>query len=344
MSSRWKVALGIAIAVLGFVALPSPSAAQSSEPFFNVFVEGTDPPKISKDLGSATAYFNITVRMSQPPNQLTEMFVHQITLTLTTVGPQDGWKVDPLTETSFSLATGKTKMVTVTSKVVLHNPPEDRIKLKLVAVNQPTFNGQQNPLTTALVAAMSQGDKEERIVTVSRELKGTEALVSFAKDNRWILFLGGGGLLVLAVLFTKRRKGGVTVSSQQPVLDVLPGRGASFPVLIANDSKRRQKLNLATSDVPPGWGAIVPVEHIELNGGESTTLWVTVKAPQTARQGESVKLNFIASGDDAAETAEQILEARVVEQYGAPASPEPPVDPEPMPVAAAPARRAPRRS
>lgn len=333
----------MAFVLLALAMGSAPVAAQSNEPIFRVKVTTTSPPKIATDLGSATAYFNVTIESSQPGNPLSDSFRHDVTLALT-YSPANarGWEVGRLSETTFSLPLNQPKQVSVTLKVTLHNPPEDQVKVIVKATSKPTFQGQTNPATAAIVEQMKQASSHEATASVERDLKGSEAVVAFAKDNAMYLVAFSGGLLVLGVLFAKRKKGGLAVSSPQPVLEVLPGRGASFPVQVTNDSKRRQKVNVATSDVPAGWAAILPVDSLDLNGGESTTIWVTVKAPSTARQGESVKLSFLGTGDDAGEAAEQLLEANVVERYEPSPAPETPTAPEPM--AAEPIKRRSRRA
>ena len=84
----------------------------------------------------------------------------------------------------------------------------------------------------------------------------------------------------------------------------------------------------------PGWSAILPVDRIELEGNESTTIWLTLKAPPTANPGEHVQLNFIASGGDGA-SSETLLEASVVQSYGGESA----APPEAVVAAAAPSPR-----
>ncbi|HEX9816371.1 MAG TPA: hypothetical protein VGB18_05280, partial [Candidatus Thermoplasmatota archaeon] len=183
-----------------------------------------------------------------------------------------------------------------------------------------------DPLTGAVSGDQESTDQAD--ATVRRQLEPAEALTSFVFQNVWLLAAAAAAILIIVgVMLRGRRKSGVAIATDSPMQEVVPGRGASFPVVITNLGTAKETVVLGTSDVPPGWSAILPVERLELRGNESTTIWLTLKSPANARPGESIQVAFIATGTDGTAT-EVRLEAAVVEKYGdAPSAPAEAVQP-----------------
>jgi uncharacterized membrane protein len=110
----------------------------------------------------------------------------------------------------------------------------------------------------------------------------------------------------------------------QPGQEVLPGRGASFPVRVANESPDDDRIHFTHSTLPAGWAVLLPAETLEVDAGESDTLWVTVKAPPTARAGERVTFELYAnSRKHPGQESQTKLEATVVDSFGSPLLEEP---------------------
>ncbi len=243
----------------------------------------------------------------------------RIAITITRDRPQpapNGWAVSDISEPSFTLAEGQ-RTATRTFKVELtsEDPDARPVQLQYTITARPVFpTSPLDPLTGAV-----SGDQQSTAradATVKRQLEPAEALTSFVFQNAWLLAAAAAAILVIVgVLLRGRRKSGVSIATDSPIQEVVPGRGASFPVVITNLGGSKETVVLGTSDVPPGWSAILPVERLELRGNESTTIWLTLKSPSNARPGESIQVAFIATGTDGGAT-EVRLEAAVVEKYG----------------------------
>ncbi|MBI2079104.1 MAG: hypothetical protein HYT80_12205 [Euryarchaeota archaeon] len=333
MVARGWVSSGV-LGLLVLAAVAQPVSAQAQEPFFKIKPDPAVGGTISKLDGFVTVYLNLTVDSDQQ-NQLRDQFRILVNVTKTDDHP-NGWSVAALEMAPEDgvIRPGEKLRVTVRVETTIPNPSGDQTTIQFTITSKPVFQGAAGPLTDQLVKQMSQEDKDTSAkAVVKRQLDTYEKITGLAKSQPWLFLLLAGGVFGLAVVLIRRKKGGLLVSSESPIQQVLPGRGASFPVKVVNEGGAKQSLTLGTSDVPPGWSAILPVDRIELQGNESTTIWLTLKAPPTAHPGEHVQLNFIASGTDGA-SSETLLEASVVQTYGAEGAappPQPLAAPEPTP-------------
>jgi hypothetical protein len=319
VSSAGRKALALTLLLTLVSALLVPIAS-SQAPGAKVFtVTGTISPAsttITERFGSVTMFLNITVTattQSAAADQAT------IAVQVTRDRPQpapNGWVVSDLSESNFTLAPGqRTKSLQFTVSLTSEDPDERPVPIQFTIRARPSFpTSPLDPLTGQVsgnqeVTAQASG-------RVSRNLDPAEALTSFVFQNALLLAIAAAAILiVVGVLLRGRRKSGVSVTTDTTSQEVVPGRGASFPLVVTNLSGNKETVVLGTSDVPAGWSAILPVERLELRGSESTTIWLTLKSPANARPGESIQVAFIATGTDGTAT-ETRLEASVVEKYG----------------------------
>ena len=317
--------------LLLLATLPA-AEAQSQPPFFTFRNVETAGGTITKAEGLVTVYFNFTVAADQT-NDATSQFEIIVTVNMTSKLP-NGWVVSPIDKQSpVKMTPGQRASISVTVSTVANaDGAEGTVSFKAHA--KPVFKGSPSPLSPVqdqLIKSMSQeSDSGEKTATVKRDLDVYQQITGLAKAKPWMFLLLAGGIFVLGVVLVRRKKGGLGVHSDSPTQQVLPGRGASFPVKVANQGGSKQTITLGTSDVPEGWAAILPVDRIELEGNETTTIWLTLKAPPHAHPGEHVQVNFIATAADGA-SSETLLEAAVVPSYGEPMAPQPMAAPMPSP-------------
>jgi len=81
----------------------------------------------------------------------------------------------------------------------------------------------------------------------------------------------------------------------EPLKFVRPGRGASFPIEVKNGADEPARLALAVAAVPEGWSAFLPLPEIQLAPKETRSLWLMVRAPETAKPGEAVDVELTAT-------------------------------------------------
>jgi hypothetical protein len=316
--------------------------AQGTGPFFKITSKSVEGNKvIAKERGATLLYINATVTATQSaPSQLTDQFRMHVAVTKTSVTVPNGWSIGEIDPPARDVKAGEVASFTVTVSTTLRNPDVDTYKPEFRITSTPVFGGAPNPVTDTLVSTMSQTDTTTISYEVSVKLATSEKIVSFVKRYPWFFLLAAGGLFVLGVVLVRKRKGGVGVSTDSPVQQVLPGRGASYPIQVRNEGGQDTTVSLTTSAVPGGWSAILPLDKAELGPNESTTLWLTLKSPPTAHPGEHVQISFVATSADGA-SSETLLEAVVVERYGGASSPEPAdggSEPQPLEAVARPRR------
>lgn len=317
--------------VLGTAALSMvPPVAAQNQPVFQISATTDGSKVIAEDLGTAVIRITVIMRTTQQfPGQ--DQF--DIRLTATTLrNPQypNGWSVsDPDPPTAQTRA-GRAVNFTVTVTLTSTEPSAESIAARVRIQSTPQGPG-GGSLPPGTPAGAQTEDTEDVSVEVARDLEPAEQVTTFVERNKWYLLAAAGGIFVLGVVLVRRKKGGFSVRSDSPVQEVLPGRGASFPIEISNESGTKRSLSLSASAVPPGWSAILPLERLELGGNESSTVWLTLKAPPTARPGEHIQASLVTTDADG-NTVDVLVEAVVVEKYGVTAGARAPEAPrEPLP-------------
>lgn len=130
-----------------------------------------------------------------------------------------------------------------------------------------------------------------------------------AQDGFGIPFLSGlaiplpyllaGVLLVLAaiavpLLLRRKRPARATATCPEPMKPVRPGRGASFPIDLANPADVARKVQMSVGPVPEGWSAFLPLPEIQLAPKEKRSLWLMVRAPPDASDGSHADVEVTA--------------------------------------------------
>ncbi|MBI4393239.1 MAG: hypothetical protein HY556_05510 [Euryarchaeota archaeon] len=83
---------------------------------------------------------------------------------------------------------------------------------------------------------------------------------------------------------------GVRLKTAEGTKELAPGRGASFPVVLQNRSDKADTAVFKVAEVPAGWSAFMALPEIQVGPKEEKNLWLMVKAPPDAKEGESVKV------------------------------------------------------
>ncbi len=107
----------------------------------------------------------------------------------------------------------------------------------------------------------------------------------------------GGGLLFVAVmlipLLAKKRRGGILATCPEPLKLLKPGHGVNFPIQIANRGKNPLRATFTVEGEPAGWTAFMAMPDIQLAAGEMRSVWLMVRAPQTAALGDVANFTLI---------------------------------------------------
>jgi hypothetical protein len=316
VSSAGRRGLGFTLLLSFVVLVLAPSAAgQTGQRLFDVQYEIDRPKTIVERFGSATMHLNVSVRSNQPANPLTDQATIVISVNRTQPVPvPNGWAISSITPATCSIQPDEKCEFTIDVKLTTDDPDAAKVAMQFMIHARPTFEGPLDPILGP--ALQNQESTTTAATEVRRELEPAEALTSFVFLNAWILAVVAVAILVVVgVLLRGRRRGGIAIATDTAVQEVVPGRGASFPIVLTNLGGTKEPVVLGTSDVPPGWSAILPLERLELQANESTTIWLTLKSPANAKPGENVQVAFIATTGDGTAN-ETRLEANVVERYG----------------------------
>lgn len=99
--------------------------------------------------------------------------------------------------------------------------------------------------------------------------------------------------LATAIPFALRKKPtGILADCPEPLKMVKPGRGTSFPIELSNGSKDAAVAQFEVGAVPEGWSAFMPLPEVQLAGRESRSLWLMVRSPATASEGDVVDVEL----------------------------------------------------
>jgi hypothetical protein len=94
------------------------------------------------------------------------------------------------------------------------------------------------------------------------------------------------GVAVTIPFLLRRKPGGFVADCPEPLKMVRPGRGTSFPIDVRNASADPLTAQFEIGPVPEGWTAFMPLPEVQLAGKEARSLWLMVRSPATAREGE----------------------------------------------------------
>lgn len=297
----------------------SSTTAQGGDPYYQISAEpDDDSARITERFGQAQ--FQVEVQAS---GDQSSPFDDQVTINFNaeyTGTPPAGWGTPEIEPSQWTAQPGETETVTITVNLQSDEPAQDRFRFNIEFTSSPDIPSQVEPL---FAGANEQSDSESVSLTVAKVLTTSESITAFADEYKWFLLVGAAGIFLLAIVLVRRKKG-VDISCSEPTQEVLPGRGASYPVRLRNEAPEEDTFFLSTSELPSGWNVLLPVESIDLRGGEQDTVWLTVKAPGTARPGERVQFELFASSRASPGQEGSVgLEAAVVDQYQAQPGDEP---------------------
>lgn len=91
----------------------------------------------------------------------------------------------------------------------------------------------------------------------------------------------------------------VEVTGEVTEQTVEPGRGASYPVRIANGTEEELSVRLEAGSAPEGWSALTSFTELELEPEEHRDTYLLVRSPEDARPGDfcRVQLTLEARGE-----------------------------------------------
>lgn len=125
-------------------------------------------------------------------------------------------------------------------------------------------------------------------------------LPAFASSPFLDEYLVAGLVLVvvtvaIVLLMRRRRPAGAMLTCPEPLKFVKAGRGASFPIEVRNHAAKPARLALCVGAVPEGWSAFLPLPDIQLAANEVRGLWLMVRAPESAKTGDAVDVEIVAT-------------------------------------------------
>lgn len=88
-------------------------------------------------------------------------------------------------------------------------------------------------------------------------------------------------------LLLRKKAPGFAAECPEPLKMVRPGRGTSFPIEVRNASPEPVTAQFDIGPVPEGWTAFMPLPEVQLAGREARSLWLMVRAPATALEGDA---------------------------------------------------------
>lgn len=100
------------------------------------------------------------------------------------------------------------------------------------------------------------------------------------------------GLASVVPFALRRKKGGIVADCPEPLKMVKPGRGTSFPIELRNPAKDQVVTQFEVGPVPEGWSAFMPLPEVQLAGREARSLWLMVRSPASAAQGDAVDIEL----------------------------------------------------
>lgn len=110
------------------------------------------------------------------------------------------------------------------------------------------------------------------------------------------------GIATAIPLAMRKKRGGIVAECPEPLKMVKPGRGTSFPIELRNAAKEPVSAQFEVGPVPEGWSAFMPLPEVQLAAREARSLWLMVRSPQNAAQGDAVDVELRlrdATGKDA---------------------------------------------
>ncbi|HVL49241.1 MAG TPA: hypothetical protein VM889_11840 [Candidatus Thermoplasmatota archaeon] len=284
------------------LAILAPHAAAQAPNCARVTVSATpDPVYVPRNGGDAALSVVFENAAPSPPLPGGEARLK------VSVAAPSGWTAR-IDGQDLTVPSGGRTSLTVAVKAPDGARPEERARIVVSATGSCTFPG--GPATPIALPPLST--EATAIVESPAPAFGLPA----------DLLPIGGVLLALGVVATgaalvlRRRPGAILAATPEPEKAVRPGRGASFPVTLANRGRDRDTASCSVGPAPEGWSAFMTTPEVEIGPGETRTLYLMVRAPAGAPEGTEAAVRVaVRSRSSPAETQLEV-KARVVEDRG----------------------------
>jgi hypothetical protein len=188
--------------------------------------------------------------------------------------------------------------------VDLNRGDQAMVSVRLCAGENADRGSTTNVVLTAILEPAFPIDEEQRdSVSLRAEVQDAGVFGLPFDLPPWVLWvvLAAVGVMLAAVLVTRKGAGaGVVLECNESNKEVMAGRGTSFPVKIINEGRAKDLVSLTTSPVPHGWDTFLPIVDVPLEAGDKQTVWISVKSPEDAHDGEHVALKVLARSSSAA--------------------------------------------
>lgn len=95
------------------------------------------------------------------------------------------------------------------------------------------------------------------------------------------------GVAATIPFLLRKKAAGFVAECPEPLKMVRPGRGTSFPIEVRNASAEPVTAQFEIGPIPEGWTAFMPLPEVQLAGRETRSLWLMVRSPATAQEGDA---------------------------------------------------------
>lgn len=211
----------------------------------------------------------------------------------------------PAEEVSFSLSSAPARWRTddAPATVELERGESTTVSVRLCAAEDATKGEPARVTLTATLTPASPADEEQDDTVALSAVVEEDEFFGIPWDfPPWILWvvLAALGVTLAAILISRKpASAGVELECGESSKEVAPGRGTSFPVKIRNEGRSKDLVSLTTSPVPQGWDTFLPIVDVPLEAGDEQTIWISVKSPEDARDGDHVAVKVFARSSSA---------------------------------------------
>lgn len=147
------------------------------------------------------------------------------------------------------------------------------------------------PLTQASPATEATAD----MTVVQAQESPVDGLLGYATDPIVLSLAGLALVVVVGAVALKSRREGMALACPEPLKQVRPGRGTSFPLEVTNRSGATDTALFKVHEVPEGWTAFTALPELQLGPRETRTLWLMVRAPADAPEGAAATFRVATS-------------------------------------------------
>ena len=265
----------LAFAMLALALMPVALAEPAAPPYCGPVDATTVTPTAIAPGASGAA--TITVK-NNGQNPAATATVNVAATTATT-----GWRVTDTETRTVTLAPGSSTLVKVNVTVAKDAKESGIINFAISGSCPPPGN---------LPCPNQQCDFATRNASATIPLASAGGFSIPGLDAIPIEYIAGAALLIVLVIVLiiaiPKRSRGFKADCPEPLKMVRPGRGASFPLDLRNETDGPVTARFELSAVPEGWSAFLPLPEVQLAAKESRSLWLMVRAPIHARVGEQV--------------------------------------------------------